>query len=139
MSLQKLYDRFYPTHGFTDFWNGAQTTFGHFDGGIVSGSSGATDAAAFQLAVWEIVFGAGLDTGPNPYSAEAAAMLTDSASSTGYQNWIIYTFTTGGQQDFLPATLRVPIRLAGARRTGSGGARLRASSPKPLKKLVPSD
>ena len=101
--LQRLYDRFYPTHGFTDFYNGGQTTFGHFDG-----ATGATDAAAFQLAVWEIVFGAALDTGPNAYSAEATSMLADLGNSTGYQNWTIYTFTNDSQQDFLTATLRVP-------------------------------
>jgi hypothetical protein len=124
-SLQRLYDRFYPTHGFTDFYNGGQTTFGRFDG-----ANAATLAAAFQLAVWEIVFGTGLDTGPNAYSADATAMLADLVNSTGYQNWTIYTFTNGSQQDFLTATLRVPepgsLALAGL---ALGRAQFRASSP----------
>jgi hypothetical protein len=131
-SLQRLYDRFYPTHGFTDFYNAGQTSFGHFDGGIAIGSSGATDAAAFQLAVWEIVFGTGLAApGPNPYAAETTAMLADLVNSTGYQNWIIYTFTNDSQQDFVTATLRVPepgsLALAGLALAGLGFVRRRRS------------
>ena len=92
--VQRLYDLYYPRHGFDDFYNGAATTFGVFNT--------TTDAAAYQLAVWRIVFGDALDLG-NPYSAQTTAMLSNLGTSTGYQNWHVYTFTNGSQQDFLTA------------------------------------
>ena len=46
--LRKLYDVAYPNKSAGDFWNGGQTNFGVF--------ADATSAAAFQVAVWNIVF-----------------------------------------------------------------------------------
>jgi hypothetical protein len=61
-NLQRLYDLYYPRHGFTDFYDGAATTFGVF--------ASHTDAAAFQLAVWEIVFGASARPGQSLLRAD---------------------------------------------------------------------
>jgi hypothetical protein len=108
-NLQRLYDLHYPKNGQVDFYNGAQTAFGLF--------SSATDAAAFQLAVWEIVFdsasGLNLASGNftgngNVYSPLAASWLSGLGASTGYQNWTVYTLTNASQQDFVTATFHAP-------------------------------
>ena len=121
-SMQRLYDLYYPRQGFTDFYNGAPTTFGVF--------ASNTDAAAFQLAVWEIVFGAALDLG-NSYSAQTTAMLANLGTSTGYQNWTVYTLTSPIQQDFVTATYHVPepgsLALVGFALAGASFVRRRRS------------
>lgn len=124
-NLQKLYDLYYPTHGQVDFYNGGNTNFGVFNS--------ATDAAAFQLAVWEIVEDNNLDlatggfTGnTNPYSGQAQGYLNAVAGYAGssFNNWTVYRFSNPTQQDFVTATLNVPepgsLALAGLALAGLG-------------------
>jgi PEP-CTERM motif len=122
-NLQRLYDLYYPTHGFTDFWNGAPTTFGVF--------ASNTDAAAFQLAVWELILSPPFVDLGNPYSAQATGMIANLGSSTGYANWTVYTLTSPLEQDFVTATLKVPepgsLALVGLALAGLGFVRRRQS------------
>ncbi len=116
-NLRKLYDVAYPNKGAGDFWNaGAATNFGVFSNDVLS--------AAFQVAVWEVVFDSGLSlsgggfqwTGVSSDVSTAASNMLAQVSSyagTDYQNWNLYKFTSpatnctancGGFQDYVSAT-----------------------------------
>jgi hypothetical protein len=114
-NLRKLYDVAYANKGAGDFWNaGAATNFGVFDDPVLS--------AAFQVAVWEVVFDTDLNlsglnnddgsnflwTGGTDASVfkKANEWLTNVADyqGTNYQNWNLYKFTSGGYQDYVSAT-----------------------------------
>ena len=121
--LRKLYEIAYPNKTTGDFWNGGNpTNFGVF--------ADATSAAAFQVAVWNIVFDTDLTlsggdfkwTGATSAVSTAAQVLLDqvtSYSGTGYQNWTLYKFEspipgstpqTTGYQNYVSATYRAPER-----------------------------
>jgi hypothetical protein len=117
--LRKLFDLAYPNKAAADYWNGAQSNFGVF--------ADATGAAAFQVAVWNILFDSDLSLSggtfqwvgaPSLVSAAAQALLSQVASysGTGYTNWTLYSFvspvpgTTNqpGYQNYVSATYNVP-------------------------------
>jgi hypothetical protein len=111
VELKKLFDIAYPNHEEADFWDGSKSDFGAF--------SGATMAAAFQVAVWNIVFDSDLDlsagsfqwTGAPSAVSTAAQNLLDGVSSysgNSYTHWTLYQFINNGKQDYVSATYRVP-------------------------------
>jgi PEP-CTERM motif len=92
--MTRLFDTYYPnkTTG-TYFAGGVDTNFGSF--------ATANDSAAFQLALWEIVFGTGTDLTMAPFTASSAAEaeaqmelnVVDSESGTP-AGWTFYTLTS---------------------------------------------
>jgi PEP-CTERM motif len=135
--LKKLYDIAYPNKTAGDYWNGGQTNFGDF--------ASATSAAAFQVAVWNIVFDSDLSltggsfqwTGASSaVSTAAQALLNQVAtySGTGYTNWTLYSFVSPvpgsdsrtGYQNYVSATYKVPepgsLALLGLALAGLGVA-----------------
>ncbi len=128
-SLQQLYDVYYPRNGFTDFYDAGKTTFGVFKGNLIgTGTSADTDAAAFQLAVWEIILGpTGFSDDGSSFAGETTTMLGNLGTSTGWQNWTVYTLTNPTEQDYVTATYHVPepgsLVLVAAALMGLGFAR----------------
>jgi hypothetical protein len=107
--LRKLYDVAYANKGAGDFWNaGAATNFGEFGDDVLS--------AAFQVAVWEVVFDDGLSLSGGGFKwtggtdalvfKKANEWLTNVADyqGTNYENWNLYKFTSNGYQDYVSAT-----------------------------------
>lgn len=112
--LRRLYDRAYPNKASGDFWNGIQTDFGAF--------ADATSAAAFQVALWNIVFDAdlSLSAGAFQWTGKADAQVARDAQTlldlvrdydggSDYQNWTLYRFDSGKFQDYVSATYRAPV------------------------------
>jgi len=113
--LRKLYDKAYPNKSKGDFWDaGAPTDFGVF--------ADATSAAAFQVAVWNIIFdddlslsgGAFQWTGKSDAQVAKDAqkllnLVSDYGDGTDYQNWTLYRFDSGKFQDYVSATYRAPV------------------------------
>jgi hypothetical protein len=135
--LRKLYDIAYPNKAAGDFWDGGQTNFGVF--------ADATSAAAFQVAVWNIVFDSDLDlsagsfkwTGASTAVSTAAQSLLNqvgSYSGDGYANWTLYRFVSPipnneqrtGYQNYVSATYKVPepgtVAMLGLALVGLGAA-----------------
>lgn len=109
--LQKLFDIAFPNKSTGDYYNGGNTDFGVF------GSS--TASAAFQLAVWEIVFDSGnrnLSSGsfhvtsgsPLAITTMAQGWLNTLDTSTGWARWTLYRFSNDRYQDYVSATYKVP-------------------------------
>lgn len=107
-NVRKLYDVAYPNATAGDFWNGAQTNFGVFANDVQS--------AAFQVALWEIFFDNNLSlatgssfawTGTDTVVKQAAdtlLALVVGYQGVGYQDWTVYHFVSGTNQDYLAAT-----------------------------------
>lgn len=135
--LRKLFDLAYPNKVAGDFWNGAQSSFGAF--------ADATDAAAFQVAVWNILFDSDLSLSggtfqwvgaPSAVSTAAQVLLNQVASYSGtdYANWTLYSFASPvpdmtnqtGYQNYITATYNVPepgtVALLGLALAGWGAA-----------------
>lgn len=131
--IAKLYDVAYPRNGADDFWNVAQTNFGVFANS--GGFTAAEYAAAFQVALWNILLDTDLDLtgglfqwttgGSANVRALAIAMLNAvdnySMSDTGYTNWILFKFVSpvpgctagaaacgANNQDYVSAIYRFP-------------------------------
>jgi hypothetical protein len=110
-SIQRLFEIAYPNQQQGDFYDGASTTnFGAFDPNTVQ-------AAAFQVALWEIMFEKGdlnINSGdfrwgtlyPDSDVRTIAAGLLSSLNTAGagYQNWTVYLFDNPSHQNYLAAT-----------------------------------
>jgi hypothetical protein len=106
-SIQRLFEVAYPNKEDGDFYEGGRTDFGAF--------ISSEQAAAFQVALWEIFFDEDLDLTNGDFKwngpTDAAVMTTAStwlsslsSAGTGHQNWTVYLFENDKQQNYLSAT-----------------------------------
>lgn len=131
--IAKLYDVAYPRNGKDDFWNGAQTNFGVFSAG--GGYTAAEYAAAFQVALWNLVLEGDYSLTGGTFNwigaatnvSNLATQMLNAVNSyavgdTGYTRWTLYKFISpvpnctagtaaacgGNNQDYISATYRFP-------------------------------
>jgi hypothetical protein len=109
--LKRLFDVAFPNKTLGDFWVGGITNFGVF--------STADAAAAFQLAIWELIFDPGdhdvsggvfhvVAGSPAGITALAQSWIDDLGSSTTWQNWTIVRFSNPTRQDYVTGLYKVP-------------------------------
>ena len=107
--IRKLYDVAYPNAAAGDYWNDGQTNFGVFGSGVL--------AAGFQVALWEIFIdkkgGLSLTGGDFSWTGSATGVkaeadrllaLVAGYTGTGFQDWTVYHFISGSNQNYLTAT-----------------------------------
>jgi hypothetical protein len=107
-NIRKLYDVAYPNATAGDFWDGARTNFGVFANDV--------ESAAFQVALWEIFLDNNLTLASGSSFAwtggtTAVKLAADDLlarvvgyQGTGYQDWNVYHFVSGTNQDYMSAT-----------------------------------
>jgi hypothetical protein len=120
-NLKKLFDLYFPNKAAGDFYDqttSTNTQFGVFTAGQVNGVNLSADliAAAFQMAVWEILYDSGapfnleagnVRQGTSTFIKPAATYMLSQVSSysgTDFQNWTLYNFGNQNFQDFVSAT-----------------------------------
>jgi hypothetical protein len=108
--IQRLFEVAYPNKDDGDFFDGTRTDFGAFTDSV--------EAAAFQVALWEIYFDDGLtpnslNSGTFKWTGSTSAAVFTIATNwlgslqnagAGYQNWTVYLFENPNHQNYLSAT-----------------------------------
>lgn len=90
--LTRLFDTYYPNKATGTYYSGgAPTNFGLF--------GNANDDAAFQLAVWEIVFGSGSVVSSTAKTTADNWITTINGQSDTPGGWTFYTFTSATYGD----------------------------------------
>jgi hypothetical protein len=107
--LSQLFDKYYPNPTQSTYYNGGNTTFGDFPD--------PTSSAAFQLAVWEILFDTDLNLATGTFTAtSSAAGLAETYLSwvAGHpgdaQGWTFFEFTDDNFQTYLSVEYTQPLR-----------------------------
>jgi fibronectin-binding protein len=109
--LSQLFNQFYPNKSQSTYYNGGQTTFGDFPD--------ADTSAAFQIAVWEILFDTNLNRTSGTFTANSSASvntLVDSylsyvgAHPGDAPGWTFFEFTNDNFQDYLSVEYTQPLR-----------------------------
>jgi len=114
-AMQKLFDVAYPNESLGDFFDGtSKTSFGAFS--TIGTYSAIEYSTAFQLAVWELVY----ENSGSSFSLDDGK-LTDATTGNAHkiandwlsqvnnytgstsQNWQLYSFQSGTNQDFVAA------------------------------------
>ena len=109
--LSQLFDAFYPNKAQSTYYNGGNTTFGDFPD--------ADSSAAFQLAVWEVLFDTNLDLTSGTFTATSSAAglagtyLSWIAGHPGdAPGWTFFEFTDDNFQSYLSVEYTQLLRTA---------------------------